>query len=651
MQRILIVILFLAGSAAIMAQPEPKPARDSTAVMRITRQYTLSDDYTRIVTLDMDTLLSGFQEHKILDKQSPFYLTLGNYGLPVKEFDFFRRTCMPDEFVYRHYKPYMSHLGNKVFVDTQVPFTELIFTFGGARTEAEQTFNVRHSQNINRFLNFGVDLKIINSLGQYSYQSTDDRSFTLHSSYLGKKYKAFGSWTLNNFTGGENGGIADLSQVDVLATRDLPTNLGGLNNAETVFKYRDLLLVQKYTIGGERKESSDTIAKRKGSSLKGTFSHILSWENGKRSYSDDSPGSGFYDSIYITGVRNNVATLDSLYSRVLRNTLRFDFSGGEGKKFQLDIGVGISNELNVYSQIRPLHDTLFFADTLRWTKSSNAVLGRLSNRIGEKFMWEANGKLYFTGYKAGDFLLKGKIEKIIGSGRFLSVLYGRGSFVNNEPSFWQQSYGSNHFEWVNDFQKELRVNIGGGYKIPNANLDISADYSLITNYLYFNSNALPDQFDGPLSVISFRFKKNFRFWKFRFDNSLLLQKSSHEDILALPFLAAKSSFYFDHLFTFKATNGRLGFQIGAEGVYYTAYNASYYMPATGVFYNQNDVETGAYPYLNAFINLKLKRTRFFVSFEHVNHGLSFMPDNYQYVPGYQMPVRMFKYGISWTFYN
>lgn len=406
--------------------------QDSASVVRITKLYRLSDDYTQRVPVPMDTMLTGFQVHKVPDRVSTFYSSLGNYGLPIEELDFFRRSFQQDEFIYRYYKPYMSHLANKVYVDTQVPFTELVYSYGGARTEAEQALKVRHSQNINRFLNFGLDLTAINSLGQYSYQASDAKSFTIHTSYLGKKYNLFGSWTMNNFTGAENGGISDLSQLDVLATRDLPTNLGGLNNAESVYRYKDLLLIQKYTLGGDSKKAVDSTSSARGSTIKGTFSHILAWENGKKSYSDDSPDAGFYDSTYITGVRNNTSTFDSLYSRVLRNTLRFDFSSGEGGKFQLDIGVGIRNELNLYSQIKPLHDTLLFADTLEWTHSSNAVIGKLSNRIGEKFRWEADGELFFSGYRAGDFTLKGRVEKIIGSGKWESEIYGTGLFVNSE---------------------------------------------------------------------------------------------------------------------------------------------------------------------------------------------------------------------------
>ena len=34
------------------------------------------------------------------------------------------------------------------------------------------------------------------------------------------------------------------------------------------------------------------------------------------------------------------------------------------------------------------------ADTARWNRSNNALVGRLYNSIGEKFRWVATGELY-----------------------------------------------------------------------------------------------------------------------------------------------------------------------------------------------------------------------------------------------------------------
>jgi hypothetical protein len=73
------------------------------------------------------------------------------------------------------------------------------------------------------------------------------------------------------------------------------------------------------------------------------------------------------------------------------------------------------------------------------------------------------------------------------------------------------------------------------------------------------------------------------------------------------------------------------------------------MPATGRFYNQDVTKTGDYPFINVFLNVKLKRTRIFVMFDHVNSG--FMGYNYFMIPYYPQNTRMLRYGIAWTFYN
>jgi hypothetical protein len=73
------------------------------------------------------------------------------------------------------------------------------------------------------------------------------------------------------------------------------------------------------------------------------------------------------------------------------------------------------------------------------------------------------------------------------------------------------------------------------------------------------------------------------------------------------------------------------------------------MPATAAYYRQNSSLTGNYPYLNVFINFKLKRTRILLMFDHLNSGLSGY--NYFMVPSYPMNVRMIRYGFAWTFYD
>ena len=77
-----------------------------------------------------------------------------------------------------------------LFMNTQVPFTEMVWTLGGPREMAEQTFRIRHSQNVNRKLNFGLVYDIVYNLGQYSYQRADDKDFTFYGSYTGRQIQS-----------------------------------------------------------------------------------------------------------------------------------------------------------------------------------------------------------------------------------------------------------------------------------------------------------------------------------------------------------------------------------------------------------------------------------------------------------------------------
>lgn len=61
--------------------------------------------------------------------------------------------------------------------------------------------------------------------------------------------------------------------------------------------------------------------------------------------------------------------------------------------------------------------------------------------------------------------------------------------------------------------------------------------------------------------------------------------------------------------------------MGADVRYFSKYYAPDYSPVIGQFYNQNPddkIEIGAFPIVNVYANLHLKRTRFFIMMYHVN---------------------------------
>ncbi|MBA4322641.1 MAG: hypothetical protein C0408_07480, partial [Odoribacter sp.] len=215
MLKSLICILIFVLPSVLTAQ------RQDTIKPVIKRQWTLSPDYTEEITVPVDTAFSLFHRHKLADKFSPFNAYSGNYGLPLYQINFFDRITNPEMFLYGYYYPFMHLPDNPVFMNTQTPFTEMVFSYAGPTDRSDQTFRIRHSQNVNRLLNFGLIYDIVYSLGQYSYQRSENKTFTLYTSYSGDKYKFYIAGGINNLISVENGGIKDRSQMNTLNTREL----------------------------------------------------------------------------------------------------------------------------------------------------------------------------------------------------------------------------------------------------------------------------------------------------------------------------------------------------------------------------------------------------------------------------------------------
>jgi hypothetical protein len=651
-----ISVLFFFSSVLFAQEQIPVSSKlntqkqDTLKKPRILKQWQLSGDFSEEVALPFDTVFSLFNRYRVTDRYSPYNATLGNYGLPFYQINFFDRITDPDKFLYSAYYPFMHVPDKAVFMNTQVPFTELVWSFAGPKETSEQTFRIRHSQNVNRYLNFGLIYDIVYSLGQYNYQRAEDKTFTFYSSYAGAKYKLYFSAGINNLISYENGGIVTKGQLTQPNTRDVPVRLGGLDKANSTLKNRNLLIVQRYTMGGYTKSKpGNTKQKQSGFfGLSGTLSHIFILESNKRTYSDAYPASGVYDTAFI----RSTVTFDSLSVRSLKNTIRFDFTTDETRKFRLGGGVGLRNELFRYSQIVPTHDTATLADTSVWKNNNNVLVGRLFNNIGDNFSWVVTGELFLSGYRAGDFNLNGVINKSFDWKKGKAIWLITGGMTNRQPSFWYEQWGSNNFEWHNNMNKEFRIDVGSVFSYPVRKAEIKFNYAIIKNYTDFGLNAMPSQYSGGLSIAAISLRKEMQAWKFHLATDILVQKSSNSDILDLPLVMVRSAGYFEHLFRFEQTGGRLNTQLGVDVTYNTLYHPYTYMPATGRFFRQ-EISTGNYPFINVFLNFKVKRTRVFLMMDHVNYGMmgNKIGNNYDMIPNYPMNIRMFRYGLAWTFYD
>jgi len=618
----------------------PVTGQDSTFTEG-SRQWTLSPDFTTEIAVPLDTTFSLFNRYRVADEYSDFNAYTGNYGLPLYQINFFDREWKPDRFLYAHYMPFMFTPANTLFLNTHVPFTELKWSNGGARSKAEQTFRVRHSQNVNRFINFGLVYDIVYNIGQYTYQKAVDKNFLLHASYNGSPYTAYFSAGINNHESAESGGMITEDDLSVYAPETVPFILNNLNSAKSTLNNRYVMLVQKYAPGSRR----DTVTGEVTRNSPVTFSHVGILEWTKRRYLDQYPNSELYDTVMIS----NSQTADSLQQRILSNTFRIDFSAGRTDRFRIGAGAGIRSELRTFGHIMP-GDSLTRPDTVRNKMSSLVLTGKVFNNIGSKFGWSASGDLWFQGYRAGDFIIDGRIYKEFETRQKGMITWdATGTIASYTPSFWYSTWGSNNFAWQFDHKREFRLMAGSSLRWPDLKMSLKFNYAIVDNFIRMGLGAFPAQHEGGLSVLALTAKKEFVVWKLHLDNTVLLQQSTNIDVIDLPLVTARSAFFIDHLFKFKATSGELYFQLGAEAMIHTPYYALKYMPATGRYFSQDESKTGNYPFVNAFLNLKVKRTRIFIMVDHLNSGTT----GYEYflIPGYPLNIRMIRYGLAWTFYD
>jgi hypothetical protein len=116
-------------------------------------------------------------------------------------------------------------------------------------------------------------------------------------------------------------------------------------------------------------------------------------------------------------------------------------------------------------------------------------------------------------------------------------------------------------------------------------------------------------------------------------------------VIRLPDFVLQHALYYEKDVFKKA----MRLQVGLQFRYITGIYSDAYMPATSQFFLQNNRKVGDYPYVDFFINARIKMVRIFLKVDHLNAGLS--GTGYSNTPGYPWNGRAFKLGVSWRFYD
>lgn len=372
--------------------------------------------------------------------------------------------------------------------------------------------------------------------------------------------------------------------------------------------------------------------------------HRFEYQGNFRLYMDDEP----LDEDYIIPYYDTTnfyapETYDSTYMRRIMNSIECQIPKEAFEKLDFGANIRLMNELyKVYN----LKDMIILDNDTAFSNTSLSCF--LYNHSSEKWKWQANGKYYFQGFRLGDFSLSSSIRKTFFRDSLPAYsLRVSGSLCNTSPDHFYQKYYSNTIIWNNDLSKTQELRLGLFAINHRRNFNAGFNYAAINNYLYFNTEGIPDQASNAISVISAYIEKHFSAGNFYFDTKVVYQTSSDLDKINVPDLFAYQSVVIMHTFNTKEVQNVLTLHLGAEAFYYTEYFIPAYMPMTGLFYQQNEELGGNYPYVNVFANIYIKGARIFLKIDNISSML--YNDSFYSVMRYPMNDNAFKFGVSWRF--
>ena len=619
--------------------------------------WHVSRNYNRVAIQPLDTTLTDYR----IDY--PFYRedvgdiaqgALGQSSLPV---NYFRR---PEFFDFSFASPYYAYtydMENVSFYNTKKPIIRMSYEESGQKRFREENFHIMHAQNISPTTGFNIDYKARGTKGQYIWSRTKNHNLAVAVNHTGKRYSIHAAYYNNYIDQQENGGVVGKWAI-ADTTFDMPSGVPmRLADAEAKNLYRNngFFVTQSYGIPLQRMTESDFSMAGLSSVYVGHSFEYSSWSKvytdrnapytNERDHRDDtgafvSAEHNYYQHWYI----NPNETRDSLYERRITNRFfvqaqPWDRNGVVGT---LDGGIGL--DLHTYSQFE-LKDYL----TGKYSKvneTSYFFYGSVSGKIKKYVDWGGEATFYPSGYRGGDLSLGAHLALTGYLRGHPLILEGRFKMERRSPNYWQENLFSNHFIWNTPLNKETETRLEVKFSVPDYAFEAGAWQGVVTDKIYYGSDANVAQHNGTVSLTSVYARKDFRFGGFHLDNRVLLQWSTNQEVVPVPFLSAYLSYYYE----FWVVRDVLRLQIGVDGRYNTRYYAPGYNPALSVYYNQRELEVGDYPYMDAFVMGKWKRMRIFLKYQHVNMGL-FGNGEYFSAANYPLNPGMFKIGISWGFYD
>lgn len=615
--------------------------------------------YNRVNIMPLDTTLADWRTDYVFYRKGVGDMALGGLGQSSQPVNWFDRNQDRDFTFARSYDAYTARLENVPFYNGKSALTNMTYLESGQKRYREEHFELVHSQNINPSTSANVSYKARSTMGRYDWQRTKNHALSVGVAHTGKRYSIHAAYMNNMVDTRENGGVVgEWAIADTVF--EMPSGVPmRLASSEAHNKYRNnaVFVKQAIAIPLERVTEYDfSIADLSAiyvghqfeynswskvyTDKRGTYSNERGNYNKETGEWESEDNLSYYDDWFISPE----TTRDSISERLISNKLFVQVQPWDRYGAISTIDGGVGYDIHTYSYLR-LQDYVR-GDMTRDKRSSWYIYGAASGMIKRYADWRADAKYHPSGYRGGDLSAGGEITLRAFIREHPLILTGRFRYELRSPGYWHENLFSNHYVWFNSFDKESETRFEVNFSVPDIALEVGAWQGVMTNMIYYGNDSRVAQNPGTVSLTSLYARKDFRFAGFHLDHRALVQITSDEHVLPVPTFSAYLSYYYE----FWVVRDVLRVQVGLDGRFNTAYYAPGYNPALSAFYNQREVKIGNYPYLDAFVSAKWKRMRILLKLQHLNQNL-FGNGEYFQVARYPLNPRMFKFGISWSFYD
>ena len=618
---------------------------DSTKVIygpKSTR-FVLEDDIfnNRRKLYTLDTTMDEVHRFTYVQRSQNLYQDLGELGTPIRPVFLQVPQQLGAQSGFYVFNPYAYQTLDVKYYNTKSPFTDMYIALGG---HSQNILRFDMAQNINPRWNVGFDVQRFTSQKQFGTSGTNDNykllaqnwGVVLHTNYRSKndKYTLLAHFINMNHVLDEQGGVVPGQTAD------------------------GATIIYNYTGDSQLRSGSSTLHGPHGWEIRNNWHiyhqyvldkgfqlyHRFDYQTQKNFYQDDT-----------LQLNQSITLPDSTVKRFYPGTLGDTSHIEHHTRFRLfenQVGIkgvsqfkGASFNYRAYLRIRNYKQDNQY--NVSRSDSSQYTINRTETFLGG-----------WIGYYFPDSLSRITAEAEFGANTKGNVVYRfQGQFdskwltagysaITTNPTLKQERFQSILFQWNNTFKLPTTNHAYGKFNLryKNFRLEPGLDYYLLTNYIYFDEKAAPQQVDGSFSMLRTGLGYHLQFGKFLISGQGYYTVQSRTDVLRTPPFFMNTRLQYEFLYA-----KVLYIQTGIDLHYKSPYYADAYMPVTQQFYIQNRQQVEGYVLADLYANLRINRTRLFVKLTHVNQGV-FQP-GYFVAPDFLQVRRGFAFGVDWYLFD